>query len=217
MKKIIIVVAVLFMSLFSSPVAKSEIIWGVKAGVNASWIPGMVVLDPDFTYVKTHIGADAGVLFRIDTPSSWFFQTELLYDLKGHSTKTIYPAPINYWDTYNFNLHYIELPLMAGVKLSDDRLNVMFGPQVGYCVYGEETIKRSDTGVTNRSKSPYYAPFQLDLVLQFSYFVLDNLSVDVRGDVGLTRVMNNYVSKEIDYKKAHNTSISLGVSYYFGL
>jgi len=104
---------------------ESRISFGIRAGVNGSWIYSEYQISYNYPQYSEsgsatydHIsGIQVG--FVVDFPiASWFhIQPGLMYIQKGG---------------YNITNHYIELPLLISFKLASLRLNA--GPYFGFCL-----------------------------------------------------------------------------------
>lgn len=193
-----IFVTVLALVLGASAFAQVE--FGAKAGMTANWIPGTYAdLGDD---PATNIGYYGGLTASLDLSRSAFLQAELLYIRKGISTEN----PI--LGKYARNVSYVELPVLAGYKKGNFRL--MAGPAFAYCI--GNTVK-SDT--YNPASLGVPRDFDLSVVCHTSYLVTDNLGVDLGFDFGVTRVLKDAVIGET-MDKGRNSSVTVGLSYYFG-
>lgn len=179
--------------------AFAQVYVGAKAGVAGNWIPGTNILPDDD--VLPNFGFYGGATLTFDLSDVTAIQAELLYVRKGITTKGE-----TFQNRYVRNIHYLELPVLFSMRVANDRYRVMIGPEFGYAL---------GTTVTNYSgkKDPASADalnrFNLGAVLQTTYFVTDNLGVDVKFDGGLTKT---FAAGD----GGHNTSVMVGLSYCFG-
>lgn len=176
--------------------------FGVKAGVSSNWMPG-TWLDYGDRNVG-NFGFYGGVAGTLDLSDSFFGQAELLFARKGVTTKN------NILGKYSRNISYIQLPLLFGVKFGGDNGRVMVGPEFGYCV-GNHVV----SDVYNPASIGTVRPFNLAIALQVGCFITDNLSVDFKADMGLTKTMQNAIVKDTE-DRGRNVSINLGLSWFFG-
>lgn len=179
---------------------------GIKGGVAANWMPGTVI--DNFDRPNTNVGFYGGITGALDFGGSFFVQVEALYARKGITTNS------DVYGKFSRNIPYIQLPLLAGFKLSDDRFRIMVGPEFGFNI--GDNIK-SDTPV-DLSLYGKPAPFNLALAIQTTYLIAGNLGVDVKFDYGLTKTLrlpDNPTSALIK-ENGRNMSLQIGLCYIFG-
>ena len=187
---------------FSLGASAQDFGFGVKGGVAANWMPGTVI--DGFDRPTTNVGFYGGLVGDLNFDGSFFLQMEALYARKGVSTNS------DITGKYSRNISYIQVPLLAGFKLSDDRFRVMFGPEFGFCV-GEKIKIGNDAGFDPAS-SGKASPFNLAISLQTTYLIAGNLGVDVKFDYGLTKTLKDTFTKD----NGRNMSLQIGLSYIFG-
>lgn len=179
-----------------------DVTFGVKGGASANWIPGTFIDVGDNPV--TNVGYYGGVALSYDFSGGLFAQAEILYMRKGISTNN----PM--MGKYSRNISYIEIPVLAGISLGDDSLRLLLGPEFGVC-----TGSKVKADVPNPSSLGKPRPFNLSIVLQATYFITDNLGVDLKYDFGVTPVFD-----EADVfgtrDRGHNRGAMLGLSYFFG-
>lgn len=198
MKKIILTFALAMIA--ATGAFAQEFLFGVKAGITGNWIPKTNVNLDDKVLPNTGFyGAVAGTWEFNDRA---FLQAELMYARKGISTKGELDGS-KYWRKN----HYLELPLLFGAKMADDRLRIAVGPQFAYCLGSKVFDERY---IPSPAVSDEVKKFNFALVLQPSYMILDALGVDVKLDYALTNTFND--SNDI----GRNISVQLGLSYWFG-
>jgi hypothetical protein len=95
---------------------------GIKGGLNAS----NLYID-DVNDENARLGFNVGLYGQTYSESALALQVELLYSTKG--SKNVYDEPVD--QEVKFNLNYLELPLMAVIKLGD-AVELHFG---GYASY----------------------------------------------------------------------------------
>ena len=178
---------------------------GIKGGVAANWIPGTII--DVFDRPNTNVGFYGGVTGSLDFDGSFFIQVEALYARKGISTNSDASGK------FSRNIPYIQLPLLAGFKLSDDRFRIMVGPEFGFNI--GDNIK-SDTPV-DLSLYGKPAPFNLALAIQTTYLIVGNLGVDVKFDYGLTKTFQLPEDIKASIQESgRNMSLQIGLCYIFG-
>lgn len=88
-------------------------VFGIKGGLNYTNLAGVDSQDDN-----ARIGFNAGVFGRTDPASMVGLQAELLYSTKGN--RTTYNAFFGLVDQeVDFNLNYLELPVLASLRLAN--------------------------------------------------------------------------------------------------
>ncbi len=169
---------------------------GVKGGITGSWMPGTYVDVGD--QVIPNIGFYGGIYGFAELSDTMFGQVELLYSRKGCTTNN----PI--LGKYTRNISYLQIPILIGFKISDDKFNFAIGPAIAYCVGNK--IKSE---IPNPSSAGEVAPFNFSAILQARYAVTEGFGVDLRFDFGASKTFKSE-------DKGHNSSAQIGVSYMFG-
>ncbi len=101
---------------------------GIKGGVNFS---NLYTEDADDTNMRT--GFNAGLFAKLPLTNMFAIQPELFYSTKG--------SEVTYKNTFvdgtaNFNLNYIEVPVLLVVNITDN-FNLHFGPYFSYLISGK--------------------------------------------------------------------------------
>jgi hypothetical protein len=97
--------------------------FGIKAGIN---LANMYTDDVRDENMK--LGLNVGFLAKVPLTRGLSIQPELLYSSKG--SKLTYDNVLGEGE-YRFNLHYVELPVLAVINLARN-LNLHVGPYVGF-------------------------------------------------------------------------------------
>jgi hypothetical protein len=117
---------------------------GIKGGLNAS---NLYVDDVDDENAR--LGFNIGLYGELISTEAFALQTELLYSTKG--SQNIYDAPFD--QEINYNLNYIDLPVLAVFKLGAIDLHVggyasyLVGANISYdgdLANGEDEIDRDN-------------------------------------------------------------------------
>lgn len=174
--------------------------FGIKGGISGNWIP-KTNINPD-DKVLPNTGFFGGVAGSFEFGGSTFVQTELLYARKGISTKSEFDET-KYWR----KLHYLQLPVVFGIITSDDRMKIMAGPEIGYCI-GNKVFE--ERGFQSPASADDVKKFNFALVIQTTYMILDALGVDLKVDYALT---NTFTGND----KGRNLCVQIGLSYWFEL
>lgn len=212
--RIAAVSAALLCSAFITCGAQS--LWiGPKADFAGSWITHTVLNPGD--KVLPHNGFQAGLMASYDFGEDMMVQAELLYATRGHSDRnTITDLK------YSRNIGYLEIPLFFGYKLDEEKFHIMIGPELAWalhCTTKEQVFVGDKMQELKNDKSIADCnPFNISLALQFAYYFIPNLGVDLKLDFGLNRTFN----KEFAYKdkvpdNGHNLGVCLGLVYRFEL
>jgi hypothetical protein len=116
--------------------------FGIKLGGNLS----NLYVD-DVTDEKAKFGFHAGVFAKAPVSELFAIQPELLYTSVGSK---IGSYTILQTRDVNFNLNYIQLPVLAVVTLS--AVNIQFGPYVSYLVNANvKNVKVDNNGIPTSS------------------------------------------------------------------
>lgn len=217
MKRILRIAAVSAALICSASITCSaQSFWiGPKADFSASWITHTVLNPGDMTL--PHNGFQAGMMASYDFSEDMMVQAELLYASKGHSDRNTLTDC-----KYSRNIGYLELPLFFGYKLDDEKFHIMIGPELAWvlhCQTKEQVLVGSGIQeIPNDKAKEDCNPFNISLALQFAYYFIPNLGVDLKFDIGLNRTFN----KDFAYKgkvpdNGHNMGVSLGLVYRFEL
>lgn len=195
--------AVILSLMVGTAASAQDFNFGVKGGVAANWIPGTVI--DGFDRPTTNVGFYGGLIGDLNFDGSVFVRLEALYARKGISTNGEFPD-----SKFTRNISYVQLPLLAGFKLSDDRFRIMFGPEFGFSI--GDKIKCNSLLEEDLYLYGKPVPFNLALALQTTYLIAGNLGVDVKFDYGITKTFKDTPVEE----KGRNMSLQIGICYIFG-
>jgi len=161
--------------------AQSNVKFGVKGGLNASYLSINSVLDE-----KARIGYHVGVVSEIPLNDMVSLQPEILYStkgVKGEFSLLLVEA------SSTFNLNYVDVPVMLKINVSDF-FDIHAGPYVGYLVHSDIT--------TSGDLGSYDFDIDKNDLEEWDFGIgagaglhLDNLEIGARynygfGDVGKT-------------------------------
>jgi len=193
-----------------------EVKFGPKAGVNFTQINGKIIDEGDsFEFDKGLTGFHIGAFAEIKFNEKFAIQPELLYSTQGgryeeseSGSEIIMGIPVNY--NYNaeakWNLHYINVPIMAKYYVIPS-IAIEAGPYVGFNMSSKAeyelegsisaagiTEYESDKGSEDMKKGTNSIDFGLGVGASFN---LDNgFFASVRYNLGLTKIAKEYT--EID-------------------
>lgn len=187
--------------MIGASVSAQDFRFGVKAGVAGNWMK-RTWLDVGDRIVP-NIGFYAGMAGNVELSDIMFAQAELLFARKGVSTRN------EALGKYSRNISYIQLPLFIGFKLGSDDLRLMLGPEFGVCV-GNKVI----SDVPNLSSIGTVRPFNLAIAAQINYMITDELGIDFKVDMGLTRTMKDAAIRDVQ-DEGRNLSVQAGMCYFF--
>lgn len=187
--------------------AQSRVRTGIKGGLSASTLQFNEV---DFTNRKERIGFHAGVFTQIPVGSAFAIQPELLYVNKGASTDY---RTLGQDSRASFNLNYIDLPVLATLKLGD-AVEIQAGPYASYLL--NSNVSNSG-GILGNSAINIGA----DQFNRVDYGLAGGLNIyfgqvllGVRYTQGLQRIANTSTSQAI-FSNAKNGVGLLSVGYSF--
>ncbi len=203
MKKILVLAAGL---LFAGAVhAQSPVRVGVKAGVNLS----NIIKDNGNNNFDTKInpGFNAGITLDIPLIESIAFTPELLYSTKGYKVES---NAGKFTQTTNF----IDVPILASIKLGGSGLNLVAGPQVSFLLSTKNKFD-TDFGTVEQQINEDSDKFKKSLVggvIGFRYDI--NSNVDFHGRYALDFQKNNENGTK-NTPEFKNQVFSIGFGYKF--
>lgn len=213
MKKILLI---LTLAVLCAANADAQFWVGAKAGFGAYWIPKTTIELGE--QVVPHNAFYGGIVGGFEAGNGMILQTELLYSGKGFSSRTNNPD-IATNDKYLHNIDYLQIPVMVGWQLLDDEaLKLMLGPELGILL-GDRVLHKdyssgSEVVITDERNTGLCRPLNLALAFQATYMIFDNLGIDLKFDIALTRTFKQGIPLP-DYMndKGHNLGAQLGVVY----
>lgn len=223
--------------LFAAPVqaqvgeARNSLAVGFTGGVMMNTIG----FDPTIKQ-NQHIGPTFGVVARY-TSERYFkaycaLQVELNYSVLGWRENILNSNSEPLPDTYERNIHYIQLPMLARLAWGKERRGAMgyflAGPQIGYCL--SEKSKQSaftlnEEGNPDRPNG-LYSQYAMSIDRKFDYGItagaglelntsLGHFLIEGRYYYGLSDIFNN--SKKDVFGRSNNSTIVAKVTYLFDL
>ncbi|MBO0952083.1 porin family protein [Fibrella forsythiae] len=188
-------------------VAQGRARTGIKGGLSASTLQFNEV---DFSNRKERIGFHAGVFTQIPVGSAFAIQPELLYVNKGASSNY---RLLGQDSQASFNLNYIDLPVLATLKLGD-AVEIQAGPYAGYLLNSNVS---NTGGIVGNSAINLNA----DQFNRVDYGLAGGLNVyfgqvllGVRYTQGLQKIANTTASQAI-FSNAKNGVGLLSIGYSF--
>jgi hypothetical protein len=114
--------------------------FGIKGGVN---LTNLFVDEVNDEHVR--VGLNGGVYAKLPVTRGFSIQPELIYSGKG--AKLEYDNLLQGQGEYRFNLHYVELPVLAMINVAPN-FNIHAGPYVSYLA-GANISELKDGSVNN--------------------------------------------------------------------
>jgi len=199
MKKIISILALIFLTIASSAQSLIPIKYGIKTGLNFSNLNISSIEGVKPTDNSSQMGIAAGFIIHIPLSDEWFIKPEVLYSQKGASFNYAFTHDyeLNQRDEYTtknqLTLSYVELNPTISYKATD-KLGLNFGPSISFLI-GEKYVYTADpprdiTNTTHVLTDGLLETESLDLGLNLgvSYFFTEHFFVDTRVYTGFLEV-----------------------------
>lgn len=173
MKKIIFVLAVVF----SSVLVNAQISFGIKGGLNNSTLGGD---GADLSGKKSNTGFNVGGIVAIPLSTNFVFQPELMYS----ANQGMEFRPNSNTET-NYNLNYVNVPLMLKYKYSGFYGEV--GPYFGFLTSGKIKTKTGSTTSETDIKNSFDGT-DIGAALGTGYMTKSGLGIGARYNMGLQNI-----------------------------
>lgn len=141
--------------------------FGIKGGLN---LTNLFVNDVNDEHMR--VGLNGGVYAKLPVTKGFSIQPELLYSGKG--AKLEYNNFLEGSGEYRFNLHYVELPVLAVINVAKN-FNIHAGPYVSYLA-GASISDLNDDGTISNIKD-----LKADNFNRFDYGLAAGLGIDVQN------------------------------------
>lgn len=207
MKKIIFTAAAVFAFAFTNA---QDVKFGLKGGLNLSNWTG----DTEGADLKSRVGFNAGAFTLIKLSEKVSLQPEVLYSAQGAKIDdfTVNVDGVNYTGDVNFNLSYINVPVMFKYYVAE-KFNLEVGPQIGFLTSAESVTKLN--GYSQTDTQDVKDSFEkVDFGVNFgaAYDFDTHFSAGVRYNAGLSNIAK---TEPGDDTKMHNSVLSLSLGYTF--
>lgn len=180
--------------------------FGLKAGLNLANLYSDNVKDENFK-----AGLNAGLFAKLPVARGFSIQPELLYSNKG-ARQTYDIGPFE--GEYRFNLHYIELPVLAVINVAKN-FNIHAGPYVSYLAGANITRLDEDNDVNDITNLEADNFNRIDYGLAGGIGLdFQNLTVGARYNYGLNEIGESGLSGEVT-KNSKNSVINFYVGFAF--
>jgi hypothetical protein len=181
--------------------------FGIKGGLNLANLYVDDVKDENFK-----AGFNAGFYAKLPVTKGFSIQPELLYSNKG--AKLAYDAGIFGEGEYRFNLHYVELPVLAVINVVKN-FNIHAGPYVSYLAGANVTRLDEDDNVNNVTDLKADNFNRIDYGLAGGVALdFQNLTIGARYNYGLREIGESGLSGEIT-KNSKNSVINFFLGFAF--
>jgi Outer membrane protein beta-barrel domain len=169
--------------------------YGAKADINLSGISGNGMSS---SFVS---GAQIGGFLEIDKDKKWGLQPELLFtqsnSKKGGDFLVYYNTNGNYYAEDNIKLSYLNIPVLLRYNLTSF-LTVLAGPQVGFLLYDNESLRQDGQGAFKKYEVSGNAGLQ---------FNISSVALSARYNVGLSNI--NDIDNRYKWTSRH---LQLGIA-----
>lgn len=196
MKKIILMVVMVFTFGFVNAQGKEDMAFGIKGGLNISTITNA---DVDGVNSKSLVGFHVGFFGEFMLGDKFAIQPEVLYSTQG--TKIEFEGIKG-----DLKLDYIAIPVMAKYYVADS-FSLELGPQIGFLVSAKAKSGGESEDVKDELKST-------DVSLNFGlgYDITENFMIGARYNLGLTRLQDELLPGEDESK---NSVFQISIGYKF--
>ncbi len=183
--------------------------FGIKAGLNLANLYVDEVKDENFK-----AGFNAGVYAKLPVTRGFSIQPELLYSNKGAKLTYDLPNILGGDGEYRFNLHYVELPVMAVINVVKN-FNIHAGPYVSYLAGANITRLDDDNNVNDISDLKADNFNRIDYGLAGGLgFDFQNLTVGARYNYGLREIGESGFSGEVTRNSKNSViNVYLGIAF----
>lgn len=190
---------ILFFFLLSSQIGNAQD-FGVKLGPNFHSIAGEDVEDQ-----KLRVGFHLGAFGEFQMSDDIFLRPELLYSLEGSKSER---EILGETTTSTTNYNYISIPVM-GRYYATEKVYLEAGPSIGLFL-GGKTVTDDDSQDLDMEN---YNGLELAAEVGGGLAITDNISVGLRGDIGLTGVWD--LDDDSDFSNFTNIGLRLSGAYTF--
>ncbi len=168
----------------------------------------------------------AGITLDIPAGTDFYFQTGLLYSLKGAKINNVFLGQsIN----SEVKVSYVELPLNFLYKplLGKGHMLLGFGPYAALGVNGKVTTSGSNSSqdrdikfqnkvlLTDSRNVAYIKPLDAGANMLIGYEFANNLSFQLNTQLGLLKINPEYEGASNDNSTAKNTGFGFSLGYKF--
>lgn len=182
--------------------------FGIKAGVN---LTNMYVQDISDENMK--VGLNAGFFAKLPLTRGFSIQPELLYSNKG--AKETYNNFIQGSGEYRFNLHYVEMPVLAVINVGKN-FNLHAGPYLAYLAAANVKNLNDEDGIegVDELNAENFNRFDYGVAAGFGIDI-DKVTLGARYNYGLREIgKSGSLAGELT-KDSKNSAINLYIGFGF--
>lgn len=231
MKKIPVILIVLFAMGIARPTYSQWIYGALSAGMNLTQVDG----DEEYGYSKFGFNGGPSVIIPLGPKKNWSATMELLFSMKGSRQKSEYAAytdstylkdSVSYYDGYKLNLSYVEIPLL--VHYTDKKIiaagaGFSYGQRVGY----KELEDHNDgyhyppDGWQTMDSASTYSNYDLSVLADVKIRLWKRLWLNGRFSYSLVPIRTRVFSvpatpvDETWTRKQYNNVITIRLTYVF--
>jgi hypothetical protein len=184
--------------------------FGIKGGVNSSNFSG----DTEGIDFKPSVGFNVGAFAAIKLSEKITLQPEILFSTQGAKAENVTADVngVNYTADIEFNLSYINVPVMFKYYVAD-KFNLEAGPQIGFLTSAETSTKVDGFNQTvDQDAKDYFESVDFGFNLGAGYDFTNKISAGIRYNIGLSNV---WKTQPGDNSESQNSVLSLSVGYKF--
>lgn len=199
---------------------------GIRGGVNFQNINGKDALGDQLDN-DLLTGFHAGLIVEAPIVPTFYFQSGLLYSVKGAKSKDDF---FGVSTSSTVKTGYLELPLHLVFKpaLGNGHIILGFGPYVAYALNGKLTYEiggdkndvdikfQKTVGVNDSDEEFYMRRFDAGGNLFFGYEFAGGLSFQLNTQLGMLNIDPDDEGVDGDDTKWNNTGFGLSAMYRFG-
>lgn len=207
MKKIILS-SLLLLAFGFTYAQKAE--FGIKGGLNSSNFSG----DTEGMDFKPRVGFNIGAFATIKLSEKVTLQPEILYSTQGAKAENVTADVngVNYTADIDFNLSYINVPVMFKYYVAD-KFNLEAGPQIGFLTSAETSTKVDGFNQTvDQDAKDFFESVDFGFNVGAGYDFTDKIFAGIRYNIGLSNVLK---TQEGDNSESQNSVFSLSLGYKF--
>jgi len=184
--------------------------FGIKGGLNSSNFSG----DTEGVDFKSRVGFNVGAFAAIKLSEKITLQPEILFSTQGAKAENVTADVngVNYTADIEFNLSYINVPVMFKYYVAD-KFNLEAGPQIGFLTSAETSTKVDGFNQTvDQDAKDYFESVDFGFNLGAGYDFTNKISAGIRYNIGLSNV---WKTQPGDNSESQNSVLSLSVGYKF--
>lgn len=224
-RQLLIILAICAATTLSAQVGKYRN--DLAVGFNAGMVMNRVNFKPSVPQ-GMHMGMEMGISLRY-TCEKFFsavcaLQTEINFQQLGWKEDIITSN-----DTYSRTMNYISIPLLARLGWGRERKGfmgyVLAGPQIGFCIGGNESRTGEWSDYTLSLREGMTEQYDLECQKKFAYGItagagmefsrpkIGHFTLEARYNFGLSDIFNN--SKRDPFQRSANSTISVKLTYFY--